>query len=361
MRIFIDIGHPAHVHYFRNFIKIMQSRGHEFLVTARERKHVFGLLSFHGIKATSRGPGANGLIGKFLYMIKADFFLYRLAREFNPDLFLHFGAVYASHVARMLKKTDVFFDDTENARINQKFYVPFSDLICTPSCFQKNLGRKHFRFNGYMELCYLHPNRFIADESVFNFLEISRSQPYVILRFVSWEAGHDYGHTGLTLDMKRKAVREFSKYAKVFISSEKHLPDDLMPYQIRIPPEMMHSALSYAKLFWGESATMASECAVLGTPAIYIDDEGRGYTDEEEKKYGLVYNFTESIKDQEVSIEKGLDLLRTPNIKKKWQKKREKMLEEKIDVTAFMVWLIENYPESSGIMRENPSYQFNFQ
>jgi hypothetical protein len=36
------------------------------------------------------------------------------------------------------------------------------------------------------------------------------------------------------------------------------------------------------------------------------------------------------------------------------------MLLEKIDVTAFMVWLIKNYPESIKIMKKNPNYQLNF-
>lgn len=31
------------------------------------------------------------------------------------------------------------------------------------------------------------------------------------------------------------------------------------------------------------------------------------------------------------------------------------MLSDKIDVTAFMVWFIENYPKSAKIMKENPS------
>ena len=30
MKIFIDIGHPAHVHYFRNFYKILKYQKHEF-------------------------------------------------------------------------------------------------------------------------------------------------------------------------------------------------------------------------------------------------------------------------------------------------------------------------------------------
>ncbi len=37
-----------------------------------------------------------------------------------------------------------------------------------------------------------------------------------------------------------------------------------------------------------------------------------------------------------------------------------KMKAYKIDVTAFMVWFIKNYPESKTILDENPDYQYNF-
>jgi len=36
------------------------------------------------------------------------------------------------------------------------------------------------------------------------------------------------------------------------------------------------------------------------------------------------------------------------------------MLADKIDVTAFFVWFIENYPDSAKIMKENPDYQYKF-
>lgn len=32
MKILIDINHPAHVHYFRNFIKLMVDKKREFLI-----------------------------------------------------------------------------------------------------------------------------------------------------------------------------------------------------------------------------------------------------------------------------------------------------------------------------------------
>ena len=48
--------------------------------------------------------------------------------------------------------------------------------------------------------------------------------------------------------------------------------------------------LAHCRAFVGESATMASECAVLGVPAIYAAQTGRGYTNEQESRYGLVTN-----------------------------------------------------------------------
>ena len=58
MKIFIDIGHPAHVHYFRNFIKIMEKNGHHFLILARDKEITQELLNHYKIPYVSRGKGA---------------------------------------------------------------------------------------------------------------------------------------------------------------------------------------------------------------------------------------------------------------------------------------------------------------
>ena len=84
------------------------------------------------------------------------------------------------------------------------------------------------------------------------------------------------------------------------------------------------------------------------------------YTAEEEKKYGLVFNYTASLIDQERSIEKGIELLQQIELKRDWREKRERMLEDKIDVTAFLVWFVKNYPGIAIVMKENPDYQYGF-
>jgi hypothetical protein len=101
---------------------------------------------------------------------------------------------------------------------------------------------------------------------------------------------------------------------------------------------------------------MASECAMLGTPAIYVNSLEVGYCTEEENKYKLIYGYRNS----DGVLEKARELLNATNIKQEFQIHREKMLSDKIDVTAFMVWFVENYPESAKIMKKNPDFQLRF-
>jgi len=360
MKILIDIGHPAHVHYFRNFIRIMKERGHKFVVVARKRDIVQELLTAYQVEFIDRGRGSNGVLGKLAYLPKADIRLIQISRKHKIDLFLSFGSPYSAHAAWLLKKPHIAFDDTEHAKWAHLLYMPFTDLICVPSCFKKIVRRNQVIFWGYMELSYLHPNYFSPDENILRMLGIRKSDRFSVLRFVAWKASHDLGHKGITFENKLRAVREFSQHGRVFVSSESPLPRELERYRLDIPPYLIHHILFFASLLFSEGATMASECAALGTPAIFHNNCRFGTLDEQENKYGLVFNFPESREAQESSIKKGLELLGTPHIKSEWQLRRRKMLDDKIDVTAFMVWLIENYPNSAALLKQDPKYSLRF-
>ena len=109
MNILIDIGHPAHVHYFRNFIKIMENKGHKFLIISRNKELEQYLLNIYKIPYIDRGVGSKKIIGKFLYMFKADYLIFRKALKFKPDLFLSFGSIYPASCLIFIKKTTFSF------------------------------------------------------------------------------------------------------------------------------------------------------------------------------------------------------------------------------------------------------------
>jgi len=358
MKILIDIGHPAHVHYFKNFIKIMKGKGHNFIIIARDKEMTHYLLNELKLQFHNRGKGKNNPVGKLLYMLKADVLLFKKAKEFKPDIFMSFGSPYAAQVSTLMGKPHIVFDDTENAKFGQLFYKPFSETIISPTTFKPDFGIKHIKYDSYIELCYLHPKYFKPKKEIVLRNGINPDKKYVILRFVAWNANHDIGHTGISIDNKIQAVKRFLKFADVYISSESILPSELEKYRLKINPKDIHHILSFATLFYGESATMASESVILGTPAIYLDNAGRGYTDEQEEKYKMVFNFSESIIDQRRSIDKGVEILQLK--KDAFVKNKEKLLNDKIIITDFMVWFVDNYPESFKKMKKTSEYQYRF-
>ena len=341
MNIVIDIGHPAHVHFFKHFIWEMDKKGHQCLITVAEKDMACALLDNYGFRYANHGSYGHSIGKKLINILVMDYKLYDAAKPFRPDVFMGLASVRAAHTAFCLRKPCLLFDDTENGKAEVVLYKPFVNYICTPSCYQINLGRKQVSYEGYHELAYLHPNRFQPDPAILKKMDLVDQNTFVIMRFVGWSAVHDFGHSGIGLEHKRQAVKAFSEHARVFITSESPLPEDLEPYRIHIQPEEIHHVLSYATLLYGESATMASECAVLGTPAIYLDNVGRGYTDEQERKYDSVFNFTESPEDCRDSIHKGVEILTTPDVRALWKTKRERILSEKIDVTDWMIQFVE--------------------
>lgn len=100
---------------------------------------------------------------------------------------------------------------------------------------------------------------------------------------------------------------------------------------------------------------MASESAMLGTPAIYVNSLNDAGIFKELEEEGLFYIIT----DGREAISKAMDII-NKNSKKEYIEKRDSYIKKKIDVTAFMVWFIENYPESIDIIKRNPDYQLRF-
>lgn len=360
MKIIIGINHPKQVYIFKNIISILQTRGIICKILVNEKDLTSILLKRFNYSFKIIGKNQKYIFGKILQIIPLTIRTLIISIRFKPDIFLGQAIPHLAYTSAILRKPYIIFEDTESASLLHSIVIPFAKNIITPSCFKKKMGRKHITIDAYSELCYLHKKYFIPDISILNILGVHRNEKYIILRFVSWNASHDIGQKGMDLEIKKKAIKQFSKYAKVFISSEESLTKDLEKYKINIPPEKIHDALYFATMFFGESATMASESALLGTPAIYIDNIGRGYTDEEENKYHLVFNYKKTKSDQNKSIQKGIELLQTQNIKEEFKKRRNKMLKDKIDVTNYLVWFIKEYPISAKVMNENPKYYKKF-
>jgi len=361
MNILIVTGHPAQIHNFRTLKSELERNDHLVYWLATNKDISNYLLNYYGIQYVLLKRPGRTLFSKVVCLIENTLTTIKYIKKNKIDLAVSRISPHVSIACYLLGINHFGLTDTESAGLYDQFFSRFLTVLFTGKSFKKQLRQDQIRFDGNIEMFYLYPGRFkpLQFDKVAELLNVGPREPYVIMRFVSWNAYHDDGLSGFTEANKVKAAQTFSEYSRVFITSECELQPELESYRLRIPPEMMHDVMAYATLFFGESATMASESAVLGTPAIFLDKLGRGYTDEEQQ-YGLVFNYKNTLDDQEASINKGLEVLTDPQNKSTIEANHRLFLQDKIDVTGFMLWFIENFPESFRIMKENPDYQYNF-
>lgn len=355
MKILVDLIHPANYHYFKYFIQEMKQKGHEIVITARKKDVLQNLLNLDNVSFinTHKGKIGERSIGKLLYLIYAEFLFFFLFIKYKPDIVLSFGSTPCAHNAFIFRIPHISFDDTEHAKLNRKLYSPFTQVIFTPSCFYEDIGKNQFRFNSYMELFYLHPSRFLPND---NYKTILKKEKSVLLRFVSWEAFHDIGQKGLSIEDKIELTKILSRDYNIFISSEGSLPRELEEFRLNIPVNEIHYFINSVDLYIGEGATMASECAVLGVPSIYINSLPlMGYLNDA-RKNDLLFHLTSF---SEI-ITKANEILRDTNAKNRFTNRRFEFIRGKIDPTSMLVWFVENYPNSKVELFNNPSYQDNF-
>ncbi len=343
MKIIIGVGHPKDVHTFKNLYYRLVDRGHQCLVASNDRQHNVELLRHFKMNHTCYSSHAKSLLGKMFSLVIDVCTLMKINVTFRADMFISHSSVSTGLVSFVFRKPHICIEDTFNME-QVRLSMPFTDVVLTGDYEHPSLGKKELKYPGYHELAYLHPNVFTPDERVLKSLGVCKEEKYVIVRFVAWAATHDIGHKGMSIENKRKLIETLSKQVKVFISSEEDLPDDLKKYQIPIKPEEVHSIMAYASLFVGESSTMATESAVLGVPAVYINDSHLGYIKDLESR-GLIFSYTESLEDQGSVINNAIDIAKNVD-KSVYKAIAERMLKDKIDVTAFLDWFVSNYPSS---------------
>ena len=344
MRILVDITHPAHAHFFRHAIQRWQNEGHAVRITSRNKDIAIQLLDEFGFEHTTIGHARHGVAGLGIELVERAWGLGRVIREFRPQVATAIAGTFIVYGCLPYRVPTVVFYDTEHANLSNAITYPLAKAVVTPRAYQKDAGAKQFRYNGYQELAYTDRRVFTPDPSALAAEGLQPGEPFIIVRLVNWGASHDVGDYGVK--NLRDVIGALSPYGRVILSSEKTLPPDLQALTLRGPRQNMLHLQAFARLFFGESATMASECAMLGTPAIFLSTSRRGYIDEQQNRYDMVYSFNDPTTGQAQALAKARALLEDPATPALWQAKREKMLNELIDVTAFIDETVRRFARS---------------
>ncbi|WMW23246.1 DUF354 domain-containing protein [Methanolobus mangrovi] len=337
MKVLFDIGHPKDVNVFKGVISELNDKGHEVQVFARAKENTRRMLDDLGIEYHLCNYYSH-ILGKALGIPINDYRLYKFSKDFKPDIFVSPGSPYSAHVSRLLGKPHIAFPDTEIAGIVMKLTFPFTDKIYTSTSFFIDLGPKQERFEGYYEMAYLHPKYFTPNESVLDKYELT--DDYIVLRLSALGSHHDVGARGFNFESEddlQNLITVLERYGRVIIFSEIDDWQLIEKHRLNINPKDLHDILYFAKMYIGEGATMASESAILGVPSIYVSNTKRGYLNELESKYDLVY----TIEDKNVAIQKAESLFEDSDLNLKWQEKSQHLYNNTVDIVEFIVGAIE--------------------
>lgn len=356
--------HPSKFHVFKNTINHLKKNGHNVEILITSKDVLEELVKNEGWNYTNIFPEGRKFKNVSPYISAGvNFFrtIYRLlkyCRNKKYDLFITDDLlVYVGKI----KKTPTFaFTDDDIAIVKQfSIILKFANYILAPKI--TNLGKynkKKIAFEGYKELAYLHPNQYTPDLELVR--ELIPEKNYFILRLVSLTAYHDVGKSGITKEKAERLIRLLKSYGQIYISAERELSTELEKYRLKIEPYQLKDILSQAKAYVGDSQTMSSEAAILGVPSFRFNDfVGKiGVMDEKDDVYKLSKSYKTSefdllLKDLESSL-KG------DEFSNKIKENQEKMLSEKVDLTSFMIWLLENFPDSINTINERPNYQQKF-
>lgn len=362
MNIVFEVNHPGQVHLIRHTYHQLTQNGHFVTVFAKDEKIIFRLLNHYNIPFFNIGNKGADKKGKLLKQLLFDFKLLRYVWLKKIEIGVG-SSITNDHVSifSRMKSIHLSDDDEEIVPLITKYSYPYTDTILAPDSLTFNkFSHKTISYAGTHELAYLHPKRFQPDANVLKEAGLAEGESFYILRFVALAGHHDAGHKGISYEQKKTLINLLKPYGRIIITSEREIEPEFEQYRLPVAPENIHSLMFYATLFLGDSQTMTSEAAILGTPALKCNTfAGKlSVPNELEEKYGLCYSYQPA--DFKQFYNHVEQFVKTPNIKQEWKEKRELFLADKIDVTSFMVWFIENYPQSKQIIKEDPNYEYNF-
>jgi predicted glycosyltransferase len=338
MRILFFVVHPSKYYLFRQAIRDLKQQGHTIDFAFVTKDVLESLVRNEGWDYTNvlpRGRRSKRLPGK---LGVAFFFFYTLwklwlfTRDKRYDLFITDDVL--TIIGKLRGVPSLFFLDDDFGVVQELYPIlACATRIVSPECTDLGpFAAKKISYKGYHELAYLSPKYFTPD-----FEKTRQFNPdggkYFMMRLVSLTATHDQGKQGISNEKVSELIRLFEAHGRVFITSERELPPQFEKYRISIKPQDIAHALYFAEIFVGDSQTMTSEAAVLGTPALRCNDFVGQISSMEEKErvYGVSYGFKPA--DFHRLVGKAEDLLAMPNLRLEFRGRAAKMISECDDVT----------------------------
>ena len=189
MRVWIDMTNSPHVVFFRPLVRLLQARGHDVTITARDFAQTLELLEDAGLEHTAVGPPHAGAsrAGKVRAMSSRLRALRRFAAQRRFDVALSHASHELPLAARSLGVPSSYAFDYEFARAQHGLGCRAATRVVVPEAIPQvrldRIGaraRKVRRYPGLKEEYYLHG--FAPDAAVLDRLGVDRGRTVAVVR-----------------------------------------------------------------------------------------------------------------------------------------------------------------------------------
>ena len=290
MRVWIDITAPAHVLVFRPLIRLLEERGAEVEVTAREFGQTVQLLELHDIEATVLGHhGGRSALGKLGTMATRLAALVRWARGRRFDAALAHASHHLTLAARALRIPSATTFDYEWATVQHQLGCRAANRVVVPEAIPpERLERygvrppKLRRYPGLKEEYYLAD--FEPDPRVPEALGLDAARVLAIVRTPPDVALYHRHRNPLFADLLGRLGRREDVQAVVLprTDEQREWARGLELPSLVVPAWAVdaQSLIAAADLVVSAGGTMNREAVALGVP-VYTTFQGRlGAVDE---------------------------------------------------------------------------------
>jgi predicted glycosyltransferase len=345
-RILLDINHPSQAHIVRAIYEACRARGHELEVVARDKDVTLDLLRAFRVPFTCLSRPRRGRLGAARELVERELRFYRVVRRFRPRVLLG-TSVHAARASRLFGGRSVILneDDAGVVPLFARIAYPFAHRIVTPECLEHEAwGDRHKTYPGTQKLFYLHRDRFRASPGVP--VGLGLRSPFGIVRLSSLTAHHDVNKRGLDRAAVAALAARLRGRVELHVSTEKA---DAPPEGTRLlvaPPEDVHHVMAAARFVLSDSQSMTAESALLGVPAIRVNDfVGRISYLAELERLGLAYGFRPE--ETGNAVDRAASLALDDDAQAGFRARRDKYFETMPDPLPWLVTLIEALAEEA--------------
>lgn len=345
MRVLFYFVHPAKYHLFRVTInELMKDSSVDIVINSKDVLEE--LVKNEGWKYTNIFPKGRNVSSKpsvvksgfkfILTVLRLEKYLFFHQRY---DVFVTDDALVVNGWWRKMPSYIFNDNDIETIRINKILFY-FAYRIISPRV--TNLGSfetKKISFNGNKALAHLHPKYFKPNSEILDKYNL-KVDSFCIIRVSKINATHDIGNQGISDEDLENLISLCSRFFKIIISSERKIDQKYKDYVFKGNPNDLSHLMNYATIVITDSATMASEAALMGTPNVLINSVGKKCSVNQDLVNNELQYCFENYKESINVIQR---LLENSELRNKLKEKAKLYLDKCDDLNKFMLGIILNH------------------